>query len=467
LDEGVAIVIDVGKTNARVSLWSRDGRRLWREERANEPGCAESAESPHAPLDTFGVMNWIQTVLRGFSGHPVQAIVPVAHGAALAGVRGGVLAFLPPDYEWAMPEAMLAAYRAGRDPFALTGSPALPAGMNLGAQLHFLESTGALKRAKLLPYAQFWAWLLSGKAVSEVTSLGCHTDLWEPAARQFSPMAQRRGWANRFAPLAFAGEAIGRLRPAMADEAGLPRTAKVLAGLHDSNAALHAARGYPEIGDHEATVLSTGTWFVAMRTPRGPVDLAGLPEARDCLVNVDIHGAAVPSARWMGGRELELLSEDIAPPTMAALDAVLRARAMVLPSIVAATGPMPGHRGGWLNRPEDRAERGAAIALYAALMADTMLHLVGARERLLVEGRFAASELFVRALAALRPDMRVWTAEGEIDASFGALRLAFPDLAPPGALTPAHPLAQDIIGYREHWRREVAHDAVNGGEGHE
>lgn len=460
MDQGVAIVIDIGKTNAKVSLWSRDGRCLAREVRANAP--SEMSPDGYLTLDTPATMDWLQRVLGGFAGQPVEAIVPVAHGGAVVGVSKGCFAFDPPDYEWAMPEADLAVYRAGRDPFARTGSPALPAGLNLGAQLHYLEAQGSLKRARLMPYAQFWAWLLTGVARSEVTSLGCHTDLWDPAAGDFSAMAKRRGWATRFARLAHASEAVGRLRLEMADETGLPRSARVFAGLHDSNAALHAARGFPEIGGHEATVLSTGTWFVAMRTPGGPVDLAALPEARDCLVNVDVEGRPVPSARWMGGRELELLGKGIKPATKAALDAVLRARAMVLPSMVAGTGPMPHHTGRWRDRPEDPAGRAAAISLYAALMVDTMLHIVGAKERLLIEGRFAASEVFVRALAALRPDMRIWTAEGEADVSFGALRLVLPDLAPPGALVPVEPLAGDIIGYREHWRGEVARDAASG-----
>ena len=70
----------------------------------------------------------------------------------------------------------------------------------------------------------------------------------------------------------------------------LPTSTQVYAGLHDSNAALLAARGFAEIADHEATVLSTGTWFVAMRSPKKDFDLASLPEARDCLVNVDAYG---------------------------------------------------------------------------------------------------------------------------------------------------------------------------------
>jgi hypothetical protein len=104
----------------------------------------------------------------------VEEIIPVAHGAAVAGIRNGVLAFAPPDYEWPIPDEVLAAYRAGRDAFAVTGSPAFPGGLNIGSQLHYLETLdpALFREAMLLPYAQYWAWRLSGVAVSEVTSLG-------------------------------------------------------------------------------------------------------------------------------------------------------------------------------------------------------------------------------------------------------------------------------------------------------
>ncbi|MFY1005243.1 hypothetical protein ACNF5F_27930, partial [Escherichia coli] len=66
------------------------------------------------------------------------------------------------------------------------------------------------------PRAQYWAWFLTGNALSEVTSLGCHSDLWCPQEADFSPMARRLGWAERFAPLARAGDTVGTLRPEIA-----------------------------------------------------------------------------------------------------------------------------------------------------------------------------------------------------------------------------------------------------------
>ncbi len=434
-----------------MSLWSREGRCLEKVTRAN----SHLDSVPYSPLDVAGTADWLIGALKAFPGHPVEAIIPVTHGAAVVGIRDGVLAFTPMDYEWKIPADVLTNYRKGRDPFAVTGSPALPCGLNFGAQLHYLETMDSLEGVTLIPYAQYWAWLLSGEARSEVTSLGCHSDLWAPADGDFSPMAKRRGWAEKFAPLARAGDAIGTLRADLAELTGLPATVRVHAGLHDSNAALLAARAFPDIRGKEATVLSTGTWFIAMRCPAEQVDLSTLPGERDCLVNVDVFSLPVPSARYMGGREMELLGERIDVPGTQGMADILAQEAMILPSHARGSGPFPDAIGHWINRPEAEDERCAAAALYAALMTDASLDLIGASNILLIEGRFAASELFTRALATLRPHTTVFTAGSEADVSFGALTLLYPDLAPATALARVEPLDRSLNDYRDEWRDDM------------
>ncbi|EQB01228.1 hypothetical protein L288_17990 [Sphingobium quisquiliarum P25] len=468
LDSGAYIVIDLGKTLSKVSLWSRDGRMLDRQTRPNSLCEVDGVRR----LDADGIGSWLLDMLARHAGQPVEAIIPVGHGAAVAALAGygegtpGTLAFAPFDYEQAIPDDIMTAYRDQRDAFAITGSPALPDGLNLGSQIWWMDQIhGAeMRGATLLPWAQYWAWFLTGRAVSEVTSLGCHTDLWAPASGGFSPMAVRLGWADRFAPVVNAADTVATLSPAIAERTGLPKTVKVLAGLHDSNAALLAARGFPEIARNEATVLSTGTWFIAMRLPAQPVDTASLPEARDCLVNVDAYGKPVPSARFMGGREIETLIEidtrrvDIKPDQPALLAAVERLLAdevMILPTLAPGFGPFPQLECRWVNRPEDWYARRAAACLYAALVADCSLDLIGAQQRLLVEGRFAEAEVFVRALAALRPGTQVYTANAHNDVSFGALRLIDPALEPSGSLRKVEPLPGDLSAYRAGWRAEL------------
>jgi sugar (pentulose or hexulose) kinase len=456
-------VLDVGKTISKLSLWSAAGEQVARETRAN----ARVDAGRYAALDVEGIDGWIAQTLRRFAREGrVGAIVPVGHGAAAAVVRDGALAAPPLDYEEAIPERE--AYDSQRDPFSETGSPGLPQGLNLGAQLHHLERLhpGILAPpAQILPWPQFWAWRLSGVAASEVTSLGCHSDLWSPKRGAPSPLARRRGWAGRLAPLTSADTVLGRLTPEWVRRTALPSDVRVYCGLHDSNAALLAARGFPEIAQNESVVLSTGTWFVAMRSPAddGLVDIGGLPEARDCLVNVDACGKLIPSARFMGGREIELLTAGLSridikadqAALVAAAREVVKSGARVLPTFVPGVGPFSRQQGGWIDMPMAGAARRAAVSLYAALMADAALDLIGARERIVVEGRFAQADVFVRGLASLRPADRVFVSDCDNEVSFGALRLVDPQLRPAGSLVRARPLEVALEDYREAWREDV------------
>lgn len=122
-------------------------------------------------------------------------------------------------------------------------------------------------------------------------------------------------------------------------------------------------------------------------------------------------------------------------------------------------GPYPRGTFDWVNRPEDWYERARRPASTAALVTDTALDLIGSTERLLVEGRFAEAEVFVRALAALRPDTAVYTANAHNDVSFGALRLIDPSLKPRGELVRVEPLDGDLDTYRNRWHAEI--DAVS------
>lgn len=459
---GAAIVIDIGKTLSKVSLWSAEGALLDRQTRPNASVMIDGLKR----LDVDGIADWLMTALARYRGQPVRRIVPVGHGAAVVAISGDGLAVPPLDYEQPIPADVLAAYRTRRDDFAVTGSPALPDGLNLGSQLWWLDQLypDAMRDAMLVPWAQYWAWFLTGRMVSEVSSLGCHSDLWNPAAARFSPMAISHGWAGRFAPLVRASESLGPISADIASATGLPPTAEVLAGLHDSNAALLAARGFADIANCEATVLSTGTWFIAMRLPTAQVDAAALPEARDCLINVDVAGRAVPSARFMGGREIEALigcdtrRVDIKadqPALLAAVSLVLEQGGMILPTLAPGSGPFPDRAFAWVNQPAEWCTRRTAACLYAALVADAALDLLDSSERLLIEGRFAEAEVFVRALAALRPSTAVYTAKAQNDVSFGALRLIDPDLPPQGELVRVSPLEGDLRAYRASWHSRL------------
>jgi len=466
VEDRCTVVFDVGKTNAKLTLWDAQGHCLERRVRRNDVTQAPE----YRALDVHGLEEWLAHTLSEYARRAtIGVLIPVGHGAAAALVQGDHLFALPMDYEDEPSPGERAAYDSQRDAFAHTGSPALPAGLNLGMQLHRLERlTGPWPEDLfILTWPQYWAWRLSGVMASEVTSLGCHTDLWRPLENRFSDLAVRRGWARRMPPRHHARAALGSITREWTARTGLPGDCVVLCGLHDSNAALLAARGHADIAAHDATVLSTGTWFVAMRSPSGnaAVDASALSEARDCLINVDVHGAAIPSARFMGGREAELLAAldihalrhtDDSQRLIDRLPALLKSGAAAFPSFKQGCGPFPQSRGTWRNKPEDPADQRAITGLYLALLADTSLGLIGSQDRLLIEGRFAEAVIFTRALAALRPAQKIFVSHAHDDVPYGALRLVNADLPAPAPLTEIEPLDVDFRVFTEEWRAHTA-----------
>lgn len=455
------VVLDVGKTAAKATLWTAGGELVRREVRPN----ARPAGECYPCLDVYGIESWLADVLARYARlGDVGAIIPVAHGAAAAIVRDGRLAAPVMDYEFNPAPELRAAYLAGCDGFDETGSPRMGMALNLGLQLYCIEQfypevfEGA---AQIVPWPQFWAWLMSGVAASEVTSLGSHTDLWAPARNAPSAMAVRRGWAQRMAPLRGAHEKLGPITAAWAARTGLPPDTMVHVGLHDSNAALHAARAYPEFAAGEATLVSTGTWFVSMRSLGDGADAPALPANQGCLFNVDTRGRPAPTALFMGGREAETLSKvaldrpDLQSLLLREAASCVEAGVMVLPTTAPGAGPFPDAAGGWVNQPSSEHAMAAASCLYLALMTDVALDLIGADRVALIEGRFGQASAMVRALAALRPSMAIYSSGGESDVSLGALRLVCPDLAPASTLERVRPLDVDLANYKARWRAAI------------
>jgi sugar (pentulose or hexulose) kinase len=358
------------------------------------------------------------------------------------------------DYEHDGPETVREAYTPARGPFSETLSPDLPNGLNAGRQLYWLARAfpdAFATTDTILPYPQYWVWRLCGAKVAEMTSLGCHTDMWNPRVGTYSRLAGQEGWVRLFPRLAKPWEVVGRLRKELAEETGLSPDCRVLAGVHDSNASL-----YPHLVERQPpfAVLSTGTWMIVF-APGGSIEQ--LDPDRDCLANVDAFGRAVPSARFMAGREFAILAgEAPAEPAAADIAHVVGEGIMALPSLAPGTGPYPMRKGRWTRDPAalSSEERSAAASLYAALVTDTCLALAGADGPTIVEGPFARNRLFLSAVASLtKRAVIAWPdATGTTD---GAALLALGPAARPETHSdpaPAKPLEIDIAGYAARWR---------------
>jgi sugar (pentulose or hexulose) kinase len=444
-------LFDVGKTNTKLSLIDpHSNKEVWSTRRANA-----SLQSEHGrQLDLAGIERWLLDVLRSAPHKDrIASIVPVAHGAAavLLDSNGDVIA--APDYEDACFESVNADYERTRDPFARTFSPNLPLGLNLGRQLFFLQQTRAPlfnRSAHVLLYPQYWAWRLSGVLASEVTSLGCHTDLWLPNEQAFSELALRCGWSKVLPPIRFAGDKLGKITSTLAATTGLDSSCEVACGIHDSNASyLRFLIGREQ---EPFTVVSSGTWTIVMAN-RG--DLSRLQEERDMLANVDAFGAPVATARFMGGREYELIAQNDALPSAEGLNEVIQRRALALPSF-ASGGPFRGYEGRLLNA-EDLSDSGrAALAtIYSALMTALLVESLGAAGDILIDGPLASNPLFGPLLAALTSVRAVKICSERGGARFATYLAGFTSQQTE-PLRSVEPLdAPGLARYRNAWRDKI------------
>ncbi|RWO04267.1 MAG: carbohydrate kinase [Mesorhizobium sp.] len=453
-------VLDFGKTNSKLFVFGQDGQILG--ERRTQPNWTR--EGGFSVLDEAALHDWAaRAVGEAVDIHGIEGLMVSGHGCTFALVDDAALTHPILDYEQE-PPAEIAAQIDRRIPdFAETFSPRLPLGFNYGRHMLWLKTVqpSVFAAAKsILGYPQYWSWRFGGRAVSEVSYLGCHSHLWAPRKRDFSTLVDAEGWRGQMNAFERAGAVIGEQRFGEA-----ARPIAIHNGVHDSNAALHACRRQA-LGP--VTVVSTGTWVVVLN-PDCPLD--ALDRDRDMLVNVDVDGGPVPTIRFMGGREFATISNGWQGAiTPSAVQQVIDAGIMALPSF-APGGPMPGHRGELVGRAPTADERAAVALLYVALMVDLCLDLIHSNNTVIVDGGLNSGGLLASLLAQLRPGqafMQGATLEGS---ATGAAALAFESVGREFAAEAPEPVrASSFTGlafYRDSWRglaadRGVA-DAAAGG----
>jgi sugar (pentulose or hexulose) kinase len=448
-------IIDIGKTNAKVSLVDAKEATEHALRTIANPALTDG---PYPHLDVARIWNFISDSLAGLNREaPIDAISITGHGSAGSFIDGNpevdglTLPIL--DYEYSGPDELADEYDRARPDFTETLSPRLPGGLNLGAQIFWQERRFPKEfdaATAYVNYPQYWAWRLSGIAATEMCSMGAHSDMWNPRALTWSSLVTRRRWEKKLAPLRPAFDALGPVTPALAKRLGLNPATAVHCGIHDSSASLlpHLKARKPPFA-----VVSTGTWVILFAAGG---DIDHLDPARDTLANVSAFGDPIACGRFMGGRDFERLTgSDPTEPSAGDLDRVLTECVMALPAFTPGIGPFPRGKGRWTLPPETltAGERDAAASLYLALMTAESLSLVGAGGPTIVEGPFARNDLFCRALSAIiaRPVEPSDTGTGTM---LGTLMTATGELPPHFAPHEASAVLKHpaLAAYVEAWR---------------
>ncbi len=455
-------ILDIGKTNIKGSVLDDRGQTLWS---VSLPNTGYSDPDYGYPcIDVEAMWEWFQSILKEAAGNfAISAINISTHGAcAILLSREKELLFPVMDYE--VGQLQVENLQYPRPAYNQTQSPDLPGGLNLGRQLWWLKETYPERFSELdtlLLYPQFWAWKLTGQLVTEVTSLGCHTDLWEPGNRKYSTLVTTLGIEQALPPMVDAFSSVGRVRLELARQLGLSEYCEVYPGIHDSNASL--ARYLASDLESPFTVISTGTWVIAMALGN-PGD--SLIEERDMLANVDIYGNSVPCARFMGGREFELvcrLAGAKANDEMSLEDiqSIVSEQVFALPPIESGSGPfMHTERTGGLT---SGVRSGVSLAtVYLALMIDYELDLLHAHGPILFGSASLKNPILVQLLAQLRPHQPVYMSKDPASTVMGAWCLTRWDQQRPTGFgdfeLAARAQIKGLPEYRSTWRDRAGCD---------
>jgi sugar (pentulose or hexulose) kinase len=448
-------VLDFGKTNSKLFVFSQDGRIL--EEQRSKPNWKRKGD--FSVLDEASLYDWTAHVVSdAVQRHGVEGLMVSGHGCTFALVDESGLTHPILDYEQEPPAEIAARIDRRIPDFAETFSPRLPLGFNFGRHMLWLKAVDPdvfTAATSILGYPQYWSWRFGGRAVSEVSYLGCHSHLWAPRSRDFSSLVETEGWRGQMPPFARAGAVIGEQRFGSAS-----RSIAIHNGVHDSNAALYAYRRQ-QLGP--LTVVSTGTWVIVLN-PDCPLD--ALDRNRDMLVNVDVDGGPVPTVRFMGGREFATISGDWQGAiSVGAIQRVIDAGVMALPSF-APGGPLSDRRGELVGRSPTAEERPAVALLYVALMIDLSLDLIHSGNTVIIDGGLNNGGVLASLVAALRPGqafMQGATLEGS---ATGAAALAFESVGCAFAAEVPEPVRAarfaGLASYRDDWRGEISKRRATG-----
>ncbi|MEM6522617.1 MAG: FGGY family carbohydrate kinase [Bacteroidota bacterium] len=175
-----------------------------------------------------------------------------------------------------------------------TGSPFMGM-LNSGLQLYFLKYIkpyifSKVKYALHLP--QYLSSLFTKQYVTDFTSLGCHTGLWDFSKGEYADWVNVEGFPKILAPI------VPSTHTTIIERKG--QQVAVGAGVHDSSSTLIP---YINSSDEPFVLISTGTWSICMNFFNQGL-LTPKELKADCLNFLSLKGTSLKASRLHLGRHL-------------------------------------------------------------------------------------------------------------------------------------------------------------------
>ena len=300
------LIFDIGKTNKKAFLFDRNYQEVKKvytrfEEQQDEDGF------PYDDLQA--IQDWIQTTIESIfkeDNYDIEAINFSTYGASFVHLdRQGKP--LTPLYNYLkpIPKKILNQFykKYGKELKIAqeTASPPL-AMLNSGLQLYWLKYTQPKLFKKIrwsLHFPQYLSYLLTGIPVSDYTSIGCHTALWDFSKKDYHDWVYAEGIDRILPPIVPTDTSVNTTI--------FNKKIKIGIGIHDSSAALLP---YIRADKKPFLLISTGTWSISLN-PFNKDLLTDEELAKDCLNFMRTNGQPVKAARLFLGAEYKIRVEQL------------------------------------------------------------------------------------------------------------------------------------------------------------
>jgi L-fuculokinase len=297
----VIAIFDIGKTNKKFFLFDKQFREVFKSyERLEEIHDDDGFPSDNLPA----IKRWMQEQFRAIlhnEEYEIQSVNFSTYGASFVHIgRDGTP--VAPLYNYLKPfpadilESFYKKYGEAETIARQTASP--PSGMlNSGFQLYWLKYAKPDIFNKIrysVHFPQYLSYLFTGIPVSDYTSTGCHTSLWDYEKEDYHDWVYAEGIDKKLPPIINTRTSINTTFEGRPLRTGI--------GIHDSSAALLP---YLKSDPKPFLLISTGTWSISLN-PFNESLLTREELDNNCLHYMRIDGSPVKAARFFLGNEYKL-----------------------------------------------------------------------------------------------------------------------------------------------------------------
>lgn len=301
MKQKVTAVFDIGKTNKKFFLFDKNFKEVHKEYISFEE---ITDEDGHPTENLHELQKWLKEVFNRILKNDefdVKAINFSTYGASFVHIDENGQALTPlynytKEIDHAVVDDFYKKYGPELELTRTSGSPKSGL-LNSGMQLYWLKHTKPeiFKKIKYsLHLPQYLSFIFSGIPLSEYTSIGCHTSLWNYETKDYQDWVYKEEIHKILPPLVSTETSVN------INYNG--KRIKIGVGIHDSSSALLP---YVRSVKKPFVLVSTGTWSIALN-PYTDTPLTKEDVEEGSINYMRINGKPVKSSRLFLGNEYKI-----------------------------------------------------------------------------------------------------------------------------------------------------------------